>query len=169
MVIKETYLINKVKEAIDEYNMLVSGDKVLVSISAGPDSITLLNILLKLKDDYDIDLHLFHLDHLTRESQSSLDAHFVKELSEKLGLDLTLYVRSAEKYAKERGLSFETGARELRLNLINEVVEQGKFTKIATGHNANDLAETILMRLMRGTGTKGMIGIPPVRGRFIRP
>ena len=169
MVIKETYLINKVKEAIDEYNMLVSGDKVLVSISAGPDSITLLNILLKLKDDYDIDLHLFHLDHLTRGGQSSLDAHFVKELSEKLGLDLTLYVRSAEKYAKERGLSFETGARELRLNLINEVVEQGKFTKIATGHNANDLAETILMRLMRGTGTKGMIGIPPVRGRFIRP
>ncbi len=169
MMIKKTDFVDKVKETIDEYNMLISGDKVLVSISAGPDSMALLHILLKLKDIYDINLHLFHLDHLTREGQSSIDAKFVKELSEKLGINLTLYVKSAEKYAKEKGLSFETGARELRLNLIQRVANQEKITKIATGHNANDLAETILMRLMRGTGTKGMIGISPTKGEFIRP
>jgi len=169
MMIEKTDLVDKVKETIDKYNMLISGDKVLVSISAGPDSMALLHILLKLKDIYDINLHLFHLDHLTREGQSSIEAQFVKELSEKLELKLTLNVESAEKYAKKRGLSFETGARELRLNLIQKVANQEKITKIATGHNANDLAETIIMRLMRGTGTKGMIGIPPTQGKFIRP
>jgi len=168
-MIEKTDLVDKVKETIDKYNMLISGDKVLVSISAGPDSMALLHILLKLKDIYDINLHLFHLDHLTREGQSSIEAQFVKELSEKLELKLTLNVESAEKYAKKRGLSFETGARELRLNLIQKVANQEKITKIATGHNANDLAETIIMRLMRGTGTKGMIGIPPTQGKFIRP
>ncbi len=169
MMIGKTDLVDKVKETIDEYNMLISGDKVLVSVSAGPDSMALLHTLLKLKNIYDINLHLFHLDHLTRKGQSSIEAQFVKELSEKLGLKLTLNVESAEKYAKKRGLSFETGARELRLNLIQKVANQEKITKIATGHNANDLAETILMRLMRGTGTKGMIGISPTQGKFIRP
>ena len=168
-MIEKTDLVNKVKETIDEYNMLISGDKVLVSISAGPDSMVLLHILLKLKNIYDIDLNLFHLDHLTRKGQSSIEAQFVKELSEKLGLKLTLNVKSAEDYAKKRGLSFETGARELRLNLIQKVANQENITKIATGHNANDLSETILMRLMRGTGTKGMIGIPPTQGKYIRP
>lgn len=101
-MIEKTDLVDKVKETIDKYNMLISGDKVLVSISAGPDSMALLHILLKLKDIYDINLHLFHLDHLTREGQSSIEAQFVKELSEKLELKLTLNVESAEKYAKKK-------------------------------------------------------------------
>ena len=168
-IIRENDLINRVKDTIDEYGMLVNGDKVLVSVSAGPDSMALLYILLKLKDSYDLNLQLFHLDHLTREGQSSIDAQFIKELSKKIGIDLNLYVKSAEKYAREKGLSFETGARELRLSLLKKVADQKKFTKIATGHNANDLAETMLMRLIRGTGTKGMIGISPTRGKFIRP
>jgi tRNA(Ile)-lysidine synthase len=166
---KKVDLITKAKRTIDRYQMLKSGDKVVVALSGGPDSVALLFVLLKLKKELDLSLSLAHVNHKLRGKESDQDQEFVRKLSS--DLKLKLYTRSFQVkiQAKKLRLSVEECARKIRYDYLNRLAEKLKAQKIALGHNFNDQAETVLIRLIRGSGSVGLSGIPPVKERIIRP
>ncbi|HID55672.1 TPA: tRNA lysidine(34) synthetase TilS [Candidatus Poribacteria bacterium] len=162
--------LRKVKGTISDYGMISAGDKVLIAVSGGPDSMALLRSLDLLKEELDITLHIAHLDHRFRGEESAEDARFVAETAHRLEIPITIEEIDVPKFIEERGLSEEEGARRVRYEFLNRTADAVRASKIALGHTADDQAETVLMRLIRGSGTRGLSGIPPVRsGRFIRP
>jgi tRNA(Ile)-lysidine synthase len=162
-------LIRNVSGTIGEFGMLSVGDRVLISISGGPDSTFLALVLNMLKKIYDLKLFAFHLDHMTRNGQSLKDAEFVEGLCKDLGIKLYANRIDARQWCRQYKLSFQEGARILRLQLLTQAAEKCKADKIATGHNADDNAETFFMHLARGAGLKGLSGIRPMSSMFIRP
>ena len=149
--------------------MLQKGDSVLISISGGPDSVFLASALNQIKALYDLKLYCFHLDHKTRNGQSSKDAAFVRDFCDNIGLKLFAVEMDVKEWCRQNRFSFQDGARRLRLDLLNETAEKNRIKKISTGHTADDNAETFLMHLLRGSGLRGLSGIQPVNGLFIRP
>ena len=162
-------LIDKVRKTISTYRMLSPGDRVVVAVSGGPDSVCLLLALLALATEYGLKLHIAHLDHRFRGSESAAEARFVDDLAKKLGLPATVEGRDVPAYCAERGLSAQAGAREVRYRFLQEAAGAAGAQRIALGHTANDQAETLLMRLIRGAGASGLSAMPPVREAFIRP
>ncbi len=162
-------LLTKVKETIRKYSLLNPGDTVLVAVSGGPDSVCLLAVLQALANDLDLALHIAHLDHMFRGKESADEALFVLELAKKFGIPATIEKFDVPVYCLERGLSPQEGAREVRYDFLQRVATMIDAVRIATGHTANDQAETFLMRLMRGAGASGLSAIPPSRGNIIRP
>ncbi len=162
-------LLTKVKETIKKYSMLNPGDRVLVAVSGGPDSVCLLSVLHVLAKDLDLELHVAHLDHLFRGKESADEALFVSDLAKKFGIPSTIEKVDVPAYCLERGLSPQEGAREVRYDFLQRVAKTVGASQIATGHTANDQAETFLMRLIRGAGASGLSAIPPVRENIIRP
>ncbi len=154
---------NGVKRTIKKYGMLSLGDRVVVGVSGGPDSVALLHILKELAPQLRISLSLAHLNHRFRGKDSDKDAEYVQELALKLGLPIIVESRDVPAFIKEESLSPEDGARRARYDFFNKVVTRLKANKVALGHNADDQAETVLMRLLRGSGREGLGGIPPVR------
>lgn len=155
----------KVKAAIAKYNMLSAGDRVCTALSGGADSVALLLVLHGLSAELGITLCAVHINHMLRDEESDRDENFCRCLCKRLDIPLTVYREDAAAFSRALGVSVETGARELRYKLFDTV----NVDRIATAHNLNDNAETVLFRLARGTGLKGLTGIPPVRGRVIRP
>ena len=149
--------------------MLSPGDRVIVAVSGGPDSVCLLRALLALAPEYGLTLHIAHLDHRFRGSESAAEAEFVAGLAKKLGIPATIESRDVPAYCAERGLSAQAGAREVRYRFLRQVADSAGANRIALGHTANDEAETLLMRLIRGAGVSGLSAIPPVREDIIRP
>ncbi len=143
--------------------MLFPEDRVVVGVSGGPDSVALLHILKELAPRLKISLSLAHLNHGFRGKDSDKDAEYVQELALKLGLPIIVESRDVPAFIKKDGLSPEDGARRARYDFFNKVVTRLKANKVALGHNADDQAETVLMRLLRGSGREGLGGIPPVR------
>ncbi|MBI5042342.1 MAG: tRNA lysidine(34) synthetase TilS, partial [Nitrospirae bacterium] len=164
----KTTLINRVKATIDRYNMLKKGDVVLIAVSGGPDSVFALEILNALKDEYGLTLHAAHLNHKFRK-EADKEAEFVRRLAEEKGMPATIDAFDVKAYCKERGLSKQEGAREVRYDFLRKTADKIGATKIVTGHTADDQAETFLMRLIRGSGALGLSGIPPASGKIIRP
>lgn len=158
------------KETIKKHNLIQKGDKILVGVSGGPDSLALLFKLFSLKSAMNLTLHIVHLDHGYR-NDSGLDALFVKRWAQKLNLGVTIE-KLAYQQKKVKG-SLEELFREKRIELFIQTAKTIKATKIALGHNLDDQAETVLMRLLRGTGLSGLSGISAkrvIRGVvFIRP
>ncbi len=163
-------LLKKVLSYITEHRMFRSGGKAVVAVSGEPDSVALLDILNLLKGELGISLHVAHLDHMIRGEESREDADFVRLLAEKIGLHYTIGKRDVPALASRQKLSLEDAARKARYDFLEEVAAQVKADRVATGHTLNDQAETFLLRLLRGSGTRGLSGIPPVRdGFFVRP
>lgn len=157
-------------EAIARHDMIHPGDHVIVGVSGGPDSVALLHLLYGLRECLEVKLTVAHLNHQLRSIDSDRDATFVQELAR--SLDLACVVESSDvlDYCERKGCSLETGAREVRYQFLERLVSDLEAQKIATGHTADDQAETILMRLVRGTGVDGLSGIRPIRdGLVIRP
>lgn len=148
--------------------MLSSGERVLVAVSGGPDSVAMLSVLSELAKELRLALHVFHLNHQLRRSATA-DAEFVGDLAERMGVPATIISFDVGAYCRERKLGIETGAREVRYRLMEEVAREVGAQKIATGHTLDDQVETFLMRLVRGAGPTGLRAIPPVRGRYVRP
>lgn len=156
-------LIDKIKETIEKYNMLRKGDRVVVGVSGGPDSVTLLYTLRALKDKLSLDLHIAHLDHMFRKGESKQDALFVRNLAKRLKLPVSIGREDVPREAKLKKVSSEEAARFARYNFLLKVAKEVGAKKIAVGHTKDDQAETVLMRLIRGAGLSGLNGIPPTR------
>ncbi|MCI2436001.1 tRNA lysidine(34) synthetase TilS, partial [Candidatus Acetothermia bacterium] len=154
-------MLDRVQQTIERYRMLQRGDRVLVAVSGGVDSVVLLKTLTELKD-YKLSLGVAHFDHAIR-ADSARDAEFVQELAESLELSYYTERTDVPAYAQAQKLSLETAARALRSRFLKQTAQSQKFKKIALGHNLNDQAETLFMRLLRGSGLDGLRGIPPVR------
>lgn len=161
--------LKKAQETIKCYNMLKHGDIVLVGVSSGPDSVCLLHVLNELKDEYGLSLHIAHLNHGFRGGESDDDVSFVQSIADSLGIPLHMEYADIPLYIKRLGLSKQAGAREYRYKFFYRIADEIGATRIALGHTADDQAETFLMRLLRGSGSSGLSGIPPVRDRIIRP
>ena len=163
-------LLKNVKTAIDKYSMLKKGDRVVVAVSGGPDSVALLHVFASLKDSYGIDLHTAHLEHGIRGEESIEDMRFVERLSSDLGVPVTTSHESVPELARTQRMSVEAAARKARYAFFNRLLDETGFNKIATGHNANDRAETVLLNVLRGSAVAGLAGIrPAVRDRVVRP
>lgn len=163
-------MLEKVRSTIHKYGMVSQGNRVVVAVSGGPDSTALLHSLASLRGDLDIDLHVFHLNHLLRPGQAEEDADYVGELAGRLGLPVTIQKADVRGLARDEGTSLQEAGRRARYRALDELLKALKADRIATGQNLEDQAETVLMRLLRGAGSRGLSGIPPVRdGLYIRP
>jgi tRNA(Ile)-lysidine synthase len=162
-------LEEKVLQTIKKFDMLSFNDRVLIGISGGPDSVTLLNVLLSFKKRYNLSFFIAHLDHMLRGKESDGDVNFVKNLAQELDLPCEVKSCNLTEIAQKEHLTLEEAARKYRYKFYSETAKKFKANKIALGHSADDQVETVLMRFLRGSGLEGLMGIPPVRGKIIRP
>jgi len=169
ILLAEVWFFDQVLTTIQKYRMISKGDRVLVAVSGGPDSVALLHFLKQIEPLYNLYLHVFHLNHKIRGEEADEDAEFVQEYSSKLGIPSTLMSYDVPSLMKEEKLSLEEAAREARYRLLERLVAEIKANKVALGHHADDQIETFLMRLIRGAGLEGLGSILPVRGHYIRP
>ena len=165
-----TNFLHKLRAWADAAAMLSSCATVLACVSGGADSTAMLHALLALAPQYKYRVAAAHFDHRLRGAESDRDREFTAELCGKLNVPCRVGHGDTRGYARERGLGVEEAARELRYAFFREVAaEIGGGVNIATAHNADDNAETMLLNLARGAGTRGLAGIPPVRGNVVRP
>nr|WP_272509088.1 tRNA lysidine(34) synthetase TilS [Clostridium ganghwense] len=150
--------------------MFNRSDKVVVAVSGGPDSICLLHILYTLKNELDITLVGAHVNHCLRGEEAYKDEEYVKEFCKSIGIECFVKRVDVHKLSKEKNISCELAGREVRYEFFNEILHKIDGQKIAVAHNANDQAETVLMRIIRGTGMEGLVGIKAVRDDiYVRP
>jgi len=162
-------LLDKVKETIKKHSMLYEKDRVLIGLSGGPDSVCLFLLLTRLKEAYKLDLYAIYIDHGFRPDETPDEIKFCRNLCENLNVPFITKSIDVISYATEFGLNRQEAARELRYKTFEETALEKNANKIALAHNADDQAETFIMRILRGSGQKGLSGIPPVRGKIIRP
>jgi tRNA(Ile)-lysidine synthase len=160
---------DRVREALKKYSMLGGGERVLVGLSGGPDSVCLLHLLGNLREEYGLTLHAVYVNHNLRPRENAAEITFCRELCRSLGVDFIARSAEVSSYADAKGMNTQEAARELRYKVFEETAKEHNAGKIALGHNADDQAETFFMRVLRGAGPMGLSGIPPVRGSFIRP
>lgn len=157
---------NKIKQTIKKYNLIEKNDKVLVAVSGGPDSLSLLNVLYSLG----YNLCVAHVNHGLREN-ANIDEKFVESFCKEK--NIPCFIKKIQlKEAIEtdfKGMSTEEAGRKARYDFFEEVLREQNCTKIATAHNSNDNVETVIMNMIRGSGLSGLKGIEPARGNIIRP
>jgi tRNA(Ile)-lysidine synthase len=158
----ERTLREQVHQTIVTERLVRAGDRVLVGVSGGPDSVALLHLFASLQDDLRARLIVMHVDHQMRPDSAD-DASFVEELAGRLGLEAVIVTRDVPTEAKARALSVEDGARRIRYELFLDVARQQRADRLALGHTADDQAETVMMRLLRGAGLTGLTAIPLTR------
>lgn len=160
----------KVLETISQFNMIESGDRILAAVSGGADSVCMLHILNRLKNTMGFELFCAHLNHGIRGEAADDDERFVAELCRELGIRFFARKVNVNELAIAEKLTVEEAGRTARYDFFGELSRKHKFNKIATAHNQNDNAETVLMRIIRGTGIDGLSGIPHTRDDgVIRP
>lgn len=157
-------MLGKVKETIEKYDMLSKEDTVIVALSGGADSVSLLNVLLQL--GYCV--RALHVNHMLRGEEADRDENFVRALCAERNVPLDVFRENIAEKAKERKLGLEECGREIRYERLRETAQKHN-AKIATAHTMSDNAETLLMRVARGCSVDGLTAIPPVRGNIIRP
>ena len=161
--------VHEMHRFITENSMIQDGETVLVAVSGGADSIALLYGLHELQQQLNCHLHVVHLNHCLREN-SSEDAEFVHTHANRLGLPITSHIADMRNLAEEWNLSIETAGRRARYEFFDTVCTDIGASKVALGHQKDDIAETVLMNLIRGGGSDGLKGIVPFRaGKYIRP
>ena len=170
-------MIEKVKNYVKQYKMLVPGDIVVAGVSGGADSLCLLFMLEEIAEEMPLQIAVVHVNHGIRE-EAGEDAAYVEKICKELNVPFFLKEADVEAIAKRQGISTEEAGRNVRYEAFLEVLTQlrgaelltkGARGKIAVAHTANDRAETMLFHLFRGTGLTGLSGIKPVRDRIIRP
>lgn len=160
-------VLENIRLAAGRFNMFGKADTIVCALSGGADSVCLTLALKELSSEYGFKLKAVHVNHLLRGAESDRDEQFCRDLCEREDIPLTVFRADAAAFSKEQKLSLESGARKLRYNFFDEVC--GENARIATAHTLSDSAETVIFNLSRGTGLKGLCGIPPVRDKMIRP
>lgn len=159
-------LIKKIKKNISANSLINEKDRILVGLSGGPDSIFLLYIL---HNYFNNQLIIAHINHKLRGVDSDLDEKFVRTISQKLKIPLYVIREDVKKLSNENKKSIEEVGREVRFSFFDKILKVENFNKIALGHNLDDNVETILINFIKGSGTKGLIGIPEKRDNIIHP
>ncbi len=154
-------LQQRVLNFIQEHGLVSTGQKLLVAVSGGPDSVCLLHILTELREKLNVSLHVAHLDHQLRGAESAADADYVSQLAHRFGIPATTDRRDVKTYQAQHRLTPEEAAREVRYTFLSQVAGPIGAERVATGHTTDDHVETILMHLIRGTGTRGLRGLLP--------
>ena len=164
-------ILERVIKKIKDKNLIEKNDRIVIGCSGGPDSVFLLDVLLKIKDEYNLEIFPVHINHLYRGEEALRDENFVKELGKKYNLSVFVKRKSMEEMAKEEKITLEEAGREIRYSFFDEVMEKVKGNKIALAHNLDDQIETFLFRLIRGTSLEGLEGINDTRDnkKYIRP
>ena len=165
---EEKKLLARVMPLAEEYAMFPAGGTVLCCVSGGVDSMSLLHFLAGQSARLGFQLHACHFDHGIRP-ESDADAEFVRAQCEARNIPLHAVKVDVPYYAKAHGLGLEEAGRKLRYDWFHKVADRFDDCVIATAHHADDNAETLLLHLVRGSGLGGLGGIPPRRGRLVRP
>ncbi len=155
--------------AIEKYDMFAPGDRVVVAVSGGVDSVVLLHQLNALKEEIGISLVVAHLEHGIRGDESKGDQEYVQKLAQSLGLNFVTASVDVPKVARETGCGIEETARNERYKYLRQTMTEQGANRIATGHNADDRAETVLINIMRGSGLDGLSSIGAVSSEVVRP
>ncbi len=158
---RQQSLEQRVLGFIQQHQLVSGGKKLVVAVSGGADSVCLLHILVKLQEELEVKLQVAHLNHQLRGAESEADADYVADLSRQLGIPATIEGRDVKGYQKQKRLSLEEAAREVRYSFLAEVAGAIGTDRVAVGHTMDDHIETILMHLIRGTGTRGLRGLQP--------
>lgn len=155
-------LVEKVRRTVEEHKLISKGQHIVVGLSGGPDSVCLFHILMRLRKEYDLTIHPVHINHKFRPGAAERDQAYVEELCRKNGLECRTFVVDCNVMADELHMTSEEAGRKARYDAFYQVANEvgmHEDVKIAVAQNANDQAETILFRLLRGTGTDGLAGI----------
>lgn len=162
-------MINKFIKTIRDHNLIEENDKILVGFSGGKDSSALLHLLMTLSKSYKIQIAIGHFNHKVRGDEANRDEEFCRQVGKDYSIDFFSDSYNMDNYAKENKISKEEAGRILRKNFFNRILREEGYNKIALAHNMDDQAETILMRIIRGTGLDGLKGIEYKSGSIIRP
>jgi tRNA(Ile)-lysidine synthase len=150
-------------QTVRKYSMIGYGDGVVVGVSGGPDSVALLHFLSSIAPQYNLRLHVAHVNHMIRGASADEDERFVEELARSLGIPVTVERVDVPRLARQLGVTVEDAGRDARYGLYRKICVQRGFSRAAVAHHADDQAETVLMRILRGAGLRGLAGIPPIR------
>lgn len=164
-------ILERILKFINEYQLIKSGEKVVLGVSGGPDSIFMLDTLRKLKENKKLNCELVvaHVNHMIREEAID-DEQYVVDYCKKNNIECYAKRIDVQKYANNNKVGTEEAGRILRYKFFDEILENTNSQKIAIAHNKNDKAETIIMNLLRGAGLTGLKGIEPIRNnKYIRP
>jgi tRNA(Ile)-lysidine synthase len=161
--------LGKAKGTIAKYRMLGPNVRVVVGVSGGPDSVSLIHLLRRLEDEYNLTLWIAHLNHKLRGKEGEEEVRWVKQFGRELDIPVISDSCNVSLLAKKKKLSLEEAGRRARYNFLEHTANEVGASRIALAHTASDQVETLLMRLIKGAGLDGLSGIPPVRGRVIRP
>ena len=165
-------IIDKVNNFIVDNQMINAGDRIVLGLSGGADSVCLLILLLDLAGRLGYssgDIFAVHINHMIRGQEADGDEEFAGRLCQDKQVNFIAFRKDITAYAKELGLSIEEAGRKYRYECFEKVASENGCTKMAVAHNRNDMAETVIFNMLRGTGLKGMSGMQPVRGNVIRP
>lgn len=161
-------LQQKVLTTIQKHNLIQKGDKIVIGVSGGPDSMCLLNCLFCLKEILSIELVVCHINHMLRK-EAEEETKYVQRFCDKIGVPCFIKYVNVTKLSQEQKLGTEEMGRKVRYEFFEEVAQKTNSNKIATAHNSNDNAETVLMNLLRGSGISGLKGIEIKVKQYIRP
>lgn len=162
-------MINSIKEIIKKYQLIEEGDRVLVGLSGGADSMCLVHVLCSLADEFGISVAAAHMNHNIRGEEAKSDALKAEAFAKRLGIKFHIGSENVTEIARFEGISEELAGRKVRYEFFGRLQKEYGYTKIATAHNKNDNAETLIMNFMRGSTTQGLCGIPVKRDDIIRP
>jgi len=162
-------MIQKIENYCKQNEIIKTGDRILIGLSGGADSVCLFFVLLDLKENYHLSLQAVHIHHGLRGQEADRDASFVKELCSRYQIPCILKYYDIASEAKKQGVSEEEAGRNIRYAAMEQIRKELGYTKIAVAHHAGDQAETILFHLCRGSGLAGLTGMRPVSGYLIRP
>ena len=162
-------LKEEVLKTIRKYNMIENGDRIVIGVSGGPDSICLLHILSELRKELEIEIFVAHINHMIREVADQ-ETEYVKNFCEKIGVECFVKKENIIELSKKQKKGTEEVGRNVRYDFFEEVLKKTNSNKIATAHNSNDRAETVILNILRGSGISGLKGIEPIRNKkYIRP
>ncbi len=167
--LRELGMYDKIVNYVQQYRMLEGRDGVVVGLSGGADSVCLLSVMSRMAAEKGFKLMAVHVHHGIRGAEADRDRDFCRKLCEKFNVPLTEYEYNVPEYAKEHGLGSEEAGRILRYGAFEKTAAGMGNAVTAVAHHMNDLAETVIFNMCRGSGIRGIRGIPPVRGRIIRP
>lgn len=162
-------LKEEVLKTIKTYNLIEKNDKVVIGVSGGPDSICLLHLLYSIKKELEFEIVVAHINHQIREVADS-ETEYVKDFCKNLGIECFVKKENITELAKKQKKGTEEAGRQVRYDFFEDVAQKTNSNKIATAHNSNDRAETVILNILRGSGISGLKGIEAMRdNKYIRP